>query len=1277
MRTALLALACSLASTAWAWQDQRPPLVTVAEATGYQKTGTSADVEAFLRELHAESDRTWLGSIGQSNEGKDLPLLVVADPPIASPAEARESGKLVVLLFGNIHSGETCGKEALQMLARELALGEPSELLDDLIVCFVPNYNPDSNDKMAADNRPGQDGPDEMGLRANAQGLDLNRDWIKMEAPETRALVRFMRHWDPAVIVDSHTTNGSNHRYTLTYQGPKHPASHPDLVEFVRDSFLPEIDQRFEDQTDYNAFVYGNFADGHTKWTTYPAWPRYGAAYRGLRNRVSILSEAYSYASFEDRVLATLEFCRAVLQESVEHQAAIRRAIAAADGFNDTDSARTVALRERAVAFPGTLSVLGYQEYDDEGNRVAATDEERTYEVQLINDFEPTLSVQRPWAYLIPADLAEITTHLQRHGIEVHEVREGMELDAETYRIDEVTQSAREFQGHHMLDIARVTPRTRGVRIEPGWSLVRTEQPLGNLAAYMLEPQATDGLASWNFLDEHLFDGDVRPGGTFPIYRLPEPAPILARAARPLAEDREPPKRMTADMVVHRRNPPPLSGPGGAQLRWLDDEHLAKTVPGIPGTFRVHAETGRPVDAEPERDWRAVADTIAELPTIDDERAQRVARSGYRFPREDGLVFEHADDLYYVSPSGDAAVRLTATPESEQTWSLSPDGEFVAYIRDNDLWVVDVATQTSRALTTGGTDTIRNGRASWLYFEELFGRSWKAYWWSPDSRHIAYLVTDSSAVPTYTIVDNQRREQVIEVERYARPGERNPSVELGIVSRDGGASRFADLSGYDDGLFLISHVSWTPTSRNCVVHVQDRIQTWLDVLHVSNRGGAPRTLFRDRTEAWITSPGDAIYLEDHSFLMSSERDGFEHLYHYNSRGKLIRQVTEGDWECRSVLRIDEDNGWIYFTGTTNSHIGSDLYKIRLDGSELTRLTHERGTHSVRLNPSGTMFIDSWSTMHQPTRVALRSTVDGALIRWLDTNPVYEIEDYDLGRIEHVTIPTRHDGIELEGILHYPPDFDPTRTYPIWVMTYAGPHAPTVRDSWQRGRTWEQLLCSAGIVVLRTDPYPASGKGARSAWTTYLNMGVRELQDLEDAVRWVLRNDWADASRVGINGHSFGGYITAYALTHSTLFSAGIAGAPVTDWRDYDTIYTERYMSTPQANPEGYRRTSAVEGAGNLHGRLLIAHGTIDDNVHLQNSILLISALQRANKLFETAIYPGSRHGIWSRQYRMLQWDFIKRTMGVDEPTEYEVPEWPTIDSRPHEAATGLQGPSDR
>ena len=1240
----LVAAVAALASPVAFAQDEPR---TVAEVSGYRKTSTSAQVGAFLRELDAKSERTWLGSIGASNEGKDLPLLVVADPPVTSAEEARASGRLVVMLFGNIHAGEVAGKEALLALARELAVGERSKLLDDLVVCFVPNYNPDGNDKMAEGNRPGQVGPDEMGRRENAQGLDLNRDWIKMKAPETRAFVRFMREWDPSVVVDTHTTNGSHHRYVITYAGPKHPASDPRLVEFVRDWFLPEIDQRFEEQSEYDAFWYGNFAENHTQWTTYPAWPRYGGSYRGLSNRISVLSEAYSYASYEDRVKGTIEFCRAVLQESAVQHQAIERVVRDSKRYQASDDDRQVVLRERVKPFEGTVEALGYQEYNADGNRIDVTDEHRDYQVTLVNDFEPTVTVERPWGYLIPAELGEIARHLQRHGVEVQEVREQMELDGRVYRLDVVQQAGRAFQGHHMLDIPEVTALERGVRVEPGWYLVKCAQDLGNLAAYMLEPQATDSLASWNF-----FEGHIEEGGEYPVVRLEEASPILTRSARVLDEERGERRRITADMLLDRRGTPRLSGEAGARLEWIDDERLSKAVQGVSGRFVVDAMTGR-VDGELEgNDWGGVAEVIAELPTIEGGRARQIARSAFDEERDTPLVFEHEDDLYYVSADGSVAARLTATPAREEAWQLSPDGAFVAYVSENDLWVVDLATQTPRALTTGGSDVLRHGKASWLYYEELFNRNWRAFWWSPDSQNIAFLITDSSMVPEYTVVDLQRREQVVEVERYARPGEPNPSVELAFVSRDGGDVRIADMSGYDEGLFLISHVGWTPDGRRCVAHVQDRIQTWLDVVLVSPRGGEAEHLLRDETRAWIQSPGDFMYLEDGSFLMFSERDGFKHLYHYGRDGELVRQVTSGVWECRNVVRLDEEGGWIYFTGTMVSPIGNDFYKVRLDGSELTRLTHEPGSHSVSLSPSGTMFIDSWSGIDEPGKVALRSAEDGALIRWLDTNPVHELEDWDLARLEHVKIPSRRDGVELEAIVHYPPGFDASKRYPMWVMTYAGPHAPTVRDSWQGARMWEQLHCSAGIIVLRVDPYAASGKGAQSAWTSYLNLGVGELQDLEDAVAWATGEGWVDPQRVGISGHSFGGYITAYAMTHSSVFAAGIAGAPVTDWRDYDTIYTERYMSTPQANLEGYKRTSAVEGAANLNGRLLIAHGEIDDNVHLHNTMMFAAALQRANKLFELAIYPGSRHGIWSGQYRRLQWDFVKRTMGVEDPSEY-------------------------
>src|SRR5207249_12313287 len=278
----------------------------------------------------------------------------------------------------------------------------------------------------------------------------------------------------------------------------------------------------------------------------------------------------------------------------------------------------------------------------------------------------------------------------------------------------------------------------------------------------------------------------------------------------------------------------------------------------------------------------------------------------------------------------------------------------------------------------------------------------------------------------------------------------------------------------------------------------------------------------------------------------------------------------------------------------------------------------------------------------PTQVHLRAA-DGSLVRTLDTNPVYALEEYRRGNYAIVRIPT-DGGVALEGSLLTPPDFDPQRKYPVWFMTYGGPHAPTIHDHWDRQRTRDEALAQMGFIVFRCDPRSASGKGAVSTWTAYKKLGIPELADIETAIRRLSGHSYVDASRIGMSGHSYGGFMTAFALTRSKLFAAGIAGAPVTDWRNYDTIYTERYMNTPQENPEGYNATSVVKAAKNVHGKLLILHGIMDDNVHMQNSAQLIDALQGANKDFEMMFYPRARHGIFGAHYQKLPVEFMKRML---------------------------------
>ena len=1281
-RVNLIAMTClvwvGFAVAADPLREQPEPPQTVAESSDYRATATYEDVVSFAEALAGQSESVTLGELGTTSEGRSIPLLIVADPPIADADAARAGGKLRVLLIGNIHAGEVCGKEALLMLARELGLAEHDPLLKNLIVAIVPIYNADGNERFSPDNRPGQVGPERgMGVRHNAQDLDLNRDYVKMEAPETRALARFMRDWDPSVIVDTHTTDGSHHRYTLTYAGPKNPAGDAAVLEFVRDRMLPAISQTLRESKGWDTFFYGNFDREKTSWSTYPAMPRYGTPYRGLRNRVAILSEAYAYASYKDRVLATRDFCRAILDYAADNRQRIETLIAQADE-RTTKAGQTpspedlVPIRSRLTAFDKKVTVKGYVEEEQDG-KLVATDEPKDYRVEHRMRFEPTLSVRRPWAYLVPGRFSDAIQNLKRHGISLDELREDIELDVETYRIDSVDRAERVFEKHALVRV-EATPLPGTVRVPAGTIVVRTAQPLGSLIVTLMEPEAEDGLTTWNFFDDGLGAGE-----RFPVLRVLDPIALTTTPAVALDEDRTFDKPMTFETLYGKDKAPNFSGSPVRGLRWIDAEHFLQSKDG--SLLKVEAATGR---AEAFLDTDAIASALSALATIDDKAARRIARRAWSNMNADrsAFIFTHENDLYLCRTDGSEAVRLTSTPEREEVATFSPDGRFVAFVANFDLWVVDIATQTSRRLTTGGTDQVRHAKADWVYYEEVFGRNWKAYWWSPDSMRIALLETDSTPIQPWTLVNDAVDRQAIERARYPKPGEENPRIRIGLVSVAGGPVRWADLSDYDEGGFIVMNVGWWPDSSRIWSYIQNRTQTWLDLGTIARAGGKPKRLLRETTEAWVDAPPPPRFLKDQSFLLLSERDGWRHIYHYNADGSLRRRVTAGPWEVRSIEHVDEDAGVVLLTGTRDSHTAINLYRTPLDGDAKTdppdpiRLTNEDGSHRVSVSPDGAMFIDTWSTPERPSRVVLRSGEGGATIRTLDTNPVYAIQEYRHAPIERFRVPTR-DGFDMEVSTLKPPDFDAAHRYPAWFMTYGGPHTPTVYDAWSRSWAWDQMLAQMGIVVFRGDPRSASGKGAVSAWTCYRQLGVQEMADIEDLIGWLRAQDYVDPDRIGMSGHSYGGFMTSYAMTHSDLFSAGIAGAPVTDWRDYDTIYTERFMSTPQDNPDGYATTSVVKAAKNLHGRLMLLHGTMDDNVHMQNSIKFIAALQKANKRFDLMIYPGSRHGLYGKHYRTQVYQFIRETMlgAPGKPRQMPTPRPSPSESEPEPA--GVAGPAPR
>ncbi|MBP7051326.1 MAG: DPP IV N-terminal domain-containing protein [Phycisphaerae bacterium] len=837
-----------------------------------------------------------------------------------------------------------------------------------------------------------------------------------------------------------------------------------------------------------------------------------------------------------------------------------------------------------------------------------------------------------PYAYLFPSSLRGLTERLQRKGIEVHELREDVDLDVTLWTIERVVRD-----GEAIRLEARSERQVR--RFDAGTVLVKTGQKLDAEIRRLLGAKARKRPRVWELLDQPA-EGDI-----FPVCRLDSYTPLTHGLARPRPQTRECGKPITFETVYGPENRVNFGGSPVGGLTWLDDgEHYLQTRDGR--LYKVHATSGRSALF---LDPNALAAGLRRLPAMRPKDAEAISRRTWLHMTRDhsAVLIDYENDLYYLTTDGQTAVRLTSTPQAEQHAEFDPRGKFVAFVREGDLYVVDVATQTERALTEDGGGLILNGQADWVYFEEILNRQWRMFWWSPDSSAIAFLRTDDTPVPEYAVVNDASSPREVEPTRYPRAGEPNPTVKLGIVSVAGGAVRWVDLSGYTEGDYLIPGAGWTPNSEWVYFFVQDRAQTWLDISTASRWGGHPKRLFRETTEAWVEPPSEMRFLANGSLLLTSERTGWKHLYLCDKDGQLKQSITDGQWEVRGVQHVDEEGGWVYFTGTRDSPIAEHLYRVSLEGGEVRRLTEAVGQHNGNISPNGKYFIDSWSDANTPTRVALRAT-DGATLRTLDTNPVYEREEYAFGDYEQFQI-EMSDGFQVEASMVKPPDFDAGRKYPVWFTTYAGPHAPSISDAWQGGRTWDQMLAQMGAIVFHCDPRPASGKGACSAWTAYRQLGVQELKDIEEAIRWLAAQPYVDAERIGMSGYSYGGFMTAYALTHSKLFAGGIAGAPPTDWRFYDSIYTERFMDTPQNNPDGYEQTSVVKAAKNLHGQLLLVHGAIDDNVHIQNTFTLVDALQRADKPFQLMVYPQSRHGVGAMHYNRLTVDFIRTVLRLPEP----------------------------
>lgn len=605
------------------------------------------------------------------------------------------------------------------------------------------------------------------------------------------------------------------------------------------------------------------------------------------------------------------------------------------------------------------------------------------------------------------------------------------------------------------------------------------------------------------------------------------------------------------------------------------------------------------------------------------------------------LLLNLQGDLFLFHPDTKKWEQLTATEVVEADPKLSPDETKVAFRRGHDLYVMDLATKDVRRLTHDGSATLWNAELDWVYPEELDLGT--AYWWSPDSQKLAYLQFDVSRETLYPQADFLKIRAVAEPERYPKAGTPNADVRLGIVPQAGGRTRWVDAGDIRD--WLLARVAWRPDSSEVLLQKLNRVQNELHLLAANAATGRTHELLAEKDGTWVNVDSDPLFLKDGSFLWTSERTGYRHIYHYAPDGVLRRQVTSGDWEVNSVNGVDESGGRVYYTSTEASPLERQLYAVNLDGGGKRRITAGAGTHTVNMSPGASWFLDSYSSRTQPTRRVLRKP-DGsewAVYREADRKAM---EEYEILPTEIVELAAAG-GIKLYARLIKPAPFDPAKKYPAIVMVYGGPHAQSVRDAWS-GLTWDQALAHKGFVIWQVDNRGSSGRGHGFEAPLYRRLGRQELEDQLAGVKHLLSLGFVDPQRIGIHGWSYGGYMTLYSLLNAPdTFKAGIAGAPVTDWRNYDTIYTERYLGLPEDNSDGYKQSSAVTYADQLKGRLMIVHNVEDDNVVFGNTLQMTDALQKAGKQFEMQVYPQKSHGVSGpvrRQMLETMTSFFERTL---------------------------------
>ena len=567
--------------------------------------------------------------------------------------------------------------------------------------------------------------------------------------------------------------------------------------------------------------------------------------------------------------------------------------------------------------------------------------------------------------------------------------------------------------------------------------------------------------------------------------------------------------------------------------------------------------------------------------------------------------------------------------------TFSPDGSKVAFVRDNNLFIKDISSGIphpafgieKQVTTDGKLNEIINGETDWVYEEEFDNP--KAFSWSPDSKKIAFYRFDETNVKEYqlTYFGDLYPEQY--KYKYPKGGETNSKIGIFIYTLSADLTKPVNI-GIDTDIY-IPRIKWTTDPNSLLIYRLNRHQNKLEFLLADANTGQTKIIYSEENKYYVEINDNFSFLKGNKgFLMTSEKDGYNHIYMYDMNGKLVRQLTEGKWDVTEIAGVDEANGLVYFLSAETSPLDRSLYSVSLDGKKKIRLTNRPGTYTVDFSNNYSYFVCNWSDINTPPYVTINKA-GGDEVRVLQDNaklaPV--LKEYNFSNAVFFSFKLQDD-TELNGWMLKPPDFDPAKKYPVLFTIYGGPGSQTVINRWGAASSWYQLFAQHGIIVVSVDNRGTGARGEDFKKCTYLQLGKFETLDQVEAAKYLSSFTYTDKDRIGMWGWSYGGFMTLSCLTKGAdYFKMGVAVAPVTNWKYYDDIYTERFMRTPKENPDGYESNSPINHADELKGKLLLIHGMVDDNVHTQNSYDFITALVAANKQFDMQLYPNSNHGIYA------------------------------------------------